>query len=137
MDERTVELEDLVGEHLLDGCDDGVEGYGSATAIRFRLDGVAYVAIENESDGYRSMLDKVIVQDGYVVKNTFPGHRVFGRLRLTSDDSPEMLELVDLVTSKVVIAVGTDYSYDYYPCFVGSFAPENMAVNQPIGGYEG
>jgi hypothetical protein len=132
MVEKTVRLEDLVGEHVLDGVDYSVEGFGLANALRFRLDGVVYVAIEDEQDGYRSMLDRIIVEADAVVKNTFPATRVLACL--SADDG--LLDLLDVVTQKVVLQVGTDHSEDYYPRFVASFMPEHLAVNQPSG-YEG
>src|SRR5207302_181175 len=58
-----VTLDTLVGEHVLDAVDtfvDRVKQYSwsdeleEASVIRFRLDGVAYTAIEDPSDGYRS-----------------------------------------------------------------------------------
>jgi hypothetical protein len=127
-DENTIDLDCLVGAHLLDGVDDGVEGYGSASAFSFRLDGVVYTAVEDEDDGYRSSLDRIIVQpDDTAIKNAFPAVQVVARI---SHGEPRLLEIIDCVTGKTVIEVGTDDSDDYYPSFRSSFWPENMAVNK-------
>jgi hypothetical protein len=109
-DPKTVSLEDLVGEHVLDG--------------------VIYIASEDPSDGYRSCLDRVIVSPSAEMTNTFPPIRVLARKKEPGSCSDDTLELVDLVTGKVVMEVGTDNTDDYYPSFVSNFSPENMATNQ-------
>lgn len=42
----------------------------------------------------------------------------------------DTLELIDVVTGKVVLEVGTDNTDDYYPSFVSAFWPEHMASNE-------
>lgn len=127
-DENTIEIDCLIGAHFLDGADEGVQGYGSATAFSFRLDGVIYTAVENEADGYRSSLDRLIVQpDDATIKNAFPAVRVVARIQRSE---PQILEIIDTATDKTVIEVGTDYSDGYYPFFRACFWPENMATNQ-------
>jgi hypothetical protein len=42
----------------------------------------------------------------------------------------EVLELRDVSTGEVVLAVGTDTSCNYYPYFVGRFDPTAMACNK-------
>ena len=134
-----VTLDSLVGEHILDGVDTYVEKvkkYGDyledACMIRFRLDGVVYVASEDPSDGYRSCMDKVIVSQSKKMTNTFPAVRVLARKK--PDDkyggSNDTLELIDLKTGKIVMEVGTDNDDDYYPTFVSNFQPENMSTNK-------
>lgn len=135
------ELADLLGEHWLDAVDYGIEKvheygehFNDATALRFRLNGIAYTVIEDPSDGYRSSLGQVFTSDGADMKNVFNPVWVVGRWKEPNplDDDPcEIIELVDLWTGKIVIEVGTDYSDNYYPSFVGSFTPENMVHNLP------
>lgn len=130
MTDSTIEIEALIGSHTLDGVDQGVEGFGSASAISFRLDGVVYTAVEDEDDGYRSSLDRLIVQDDdHAIKNTFPAVQVVARIQR---GSPEVLEVIDSTTGKTVLEIGTDNCDDYYPSFRGSFWPENMAINQKV-----
>lgn len=135
-----MELKDLVGEHVLDAVDESKEtldcGYFSedATVLRFRLDGVVYVATEDPDDGYRSGLRDLVIGAGDMT-NTFTPCRVIGRHRTEGRYSgvDDVLELIDAVTGKTVLEVGTDNVDDYYPGFVACFMPENMAANAEAG----
>lgn len=123
MDEVT--LKDLVGEHVLSGCD-MLSHNTYANGIVFILDSVTYQAEEDPCDDYRSCLGTL----GIVttpVKNIFEGVRVRGRLTHTDG---AVLELMDVATEKVVLEVGTGDNDDYYPYFVARFTPENMVANQ-------
>lgn len=115
-----IKLEQFVGEHEFSGCD--MTGAGDANGIIFMLDGVAYRAEEDPSDGYRSYLGTLSVSTT-PVRNQFAPIRVTGRMR------DEVLELIDVASGKTVLEVGTDNADDYYPWFVGTFTPENMSVN--------
>lgn len=130
-----IELESIIGEHVLDAVDIFVDNakdeYGDfhdCQLIRFRLDGTVYTAIENPEDGYRSSLGSLIVSPNTDMKNTFPPISVLVRAKRHSDG--EILEFIDLITTDVVIDVGTDRTDDYYPFFVNAFWPENMAINR-------
>jgi hypothetical protein len=132
-----VALDSLLGEHTLDAVDTFVERvntYGSnfedANAIRFRLDGVTYTAVEDPDDGYRSSLGKLFSDAVEPMKNIFPAVRVVARKKANETYSVnDTVEMVDVVTQKVVLEVGTDNTDDYYPYFVSAFHPENMATN--------
>lgn len=133
-----MELSDLAGEHILDAVDsdnEQVKTYGEAfescSVLRFRLDGIVYTAIEDPDDGYRSCLRDIVAGD-HPMTNCFEPLRVVGMHRTRSDGgyNADILALIDVVTGKIVIEVGTDNSDDYYPSFVGNFNPENMAINQ-------
>jgi len=136
-----VELMSLVGEHVLDAVDTFVEkvkmyewrdDLEDANCIRFRLDGVVYTATEDPSDGYRSYLGKLFVSPTDELRNVFQPCRVL--VRKKPDDrygnTNDTLEMIDVVTGKTVLEVGTDNSDDYYPSFVSAFWPEHMAANQ-------
>ena len=135
---KTVSLDDLVGEHRLDGVDTYIEkvkiygGLEDANVIRFRLDGVVYVAFEDPSDGYRSSMDKLIVSPTPEMTNVFPATNVLARKKADDEYGSvnDTLELIDMVTGKVVMEVGTDNTDDYYPSFVSNFQPENLSANQ-------
>jgi len=142
MSEATIDLDSLIGEHVLDAVDLFTENmkakYGDYTedceVIRFRLDGTVYTAVEDPSDGYRSCMDRVFASPSDEVRNVFPPIRVLAKKKERDahyGGENDTLQLVDLVTGKVVMEVGTDNSDDYYPSFVSHFAPENMATNQP------
>lgn len=133
---REVEFQDLVGEHVFDGVDTVAQSvntwgdrYENCEVMNFRLDGKVYSATEDPSDGYRSCLDSFLETEERI-KNVFPGVRVLARVRTSGEYGPaDILELVDLVTGKIVLEVGTENTDDYYPWFVAAFHPENMATN--------
>lgn len=127
-----MELNDLTGKHILSGVDfitrppDYENGrYEDATVLSFVLDGITYSAIEDPSDGYRSMMEKIVVSDEPVT-NKFPDNEVLGSMREGEND---ILDLYDTRTGKLVLSVGTEDLGDYYPGFIASFHPENMAIN--------
>lgn len=134
----TIPLDQLCGEHVLDAvdtCIEKVSRYGSefedANAIRFRLDGAVYTAIEDPDDGYRSRMDRLFVTLDVKLANTFPPVKVLIRKKPDSPhgQSNDTLEFLDLITGKTILEVGTDNTDDYYPYFVCTFNPENMPVN--------
>lgn len=133
-----IELKSLVGEHTLDGVDrDTVKikyyrtVYHDARVIRIRLDGKVYEAQEDPEDDYRSSLSYLRLLDGDHITNSFAPVKVIGRMRAdTKCERSNTLELVDAVTGKVVLAVGTDNTDDYYPTCVMEFDPTAMSTNE-------
>ena len=127
-----MELEDLVGTHMLDGVDYGIvddmanSGYDFTNVIRFRLDGIVYTATEDPDDGYRSHMRKLIVNKSSAIKNSFEPIQVIAEM----SDCGNILLVTDTLTGEVVLEVGTDYSDDYYPSFVSNFNPEAMCINK-------
>jgi len=139
-DERpSIDLESLVGEHLLSGVDgDTIQikrWYGDSTepaeVLRFILDGVTYEGIEDPSDSYRSSMQGLFLTDT-PVKNTFNPVKVVGRYRKKGaySGTDDVLELIDAANGKVILEVGTENVDDYYPGFCAHWRPENLAVNQ-------
>lgn len=134
----TVELSDLVGKGILDAVDFSTESremyrghFEDSQVCRFRLNGVVYVAVEDPCDGYRSSMAELVVQRSATPLNVFPPCEVVGVHRTNGGYGvvDDILELVDTKTGKVVLEVGTENTSDYYPSFVASFHPENMAIN--------
>lgn len=128
-----MELENLVGKHTLTGVDCSTEPtgdlyYDSASVINFVLDGITYSAIEDPSDGYRSMLKELKVSD-FKVTNVFAPVEVTCVMR--SGGFCDILDVIDVVSGKVVLSVGTDNYDDYYPSFVYEWTPENLCLNLP------
>lgn len=112
------ELSDFIGEHYL-SC---VQFDGND--IIFVLDNIAFIAIENPSDGYRSALDGCKIFTGTIdAKNIFPPVKV----SVTQD--VEILDFIDIITKKVVMKIGTDESDTYYPIFLNKWYPENLYLN--------
>ena len=138
---ESVDLDSLVGMHILDAVDtDSIQvkkwsdSFENASVIRFRLDGKVYMAVEDPSDGYRSSMEKLFIFDE-PMRNVFPECKVLARKKGRSDyHENDTLEFIDCVTGKVVLEIGTDNHDDYYPSFVASFVPENMAINAVASG---
>lgn len=132
-------LEDLIGERLLSGVEFGTISkdedkyiYEDANSMTFILDGHAYCVVESPYDGYRSSMRDIFEVPIESVKNTFEPVRVLARHRTQgSYCTDDVLELIDIVTTKLVLEAGTTNSDDYYPSYVANFTPENMACNQP------
>ncbi len=131
-----MELKDLVGLHSLSSVDITIEKvkqygetYEDAEAIRFVLDGITYKAIENPDDGYRSYCNELEVCNE-IVSNTFAPHKVMAKMKEDgSYQKNDTLQLIDVITGKVVLEVGTDNTDDYYPYCVMQWNPENLAAN--------
>lgn len=138
-------LEDLVGVHLLDGVDYGTEQIKhshrdeleDADYMRFRLDGVTYLAIGNPQDGYRSCMGEFTVDDRPPAY-TFPPALVEAKLVSTPreaddryyGDSHYILEIYDVLTGELALAVGTQNTDDYYPSFISRWCPQALAINK-------
>jgi len=136
-----MELKDLVGEHVLDAVDfenEKIKNWSDdledCEVMRFRLDGIVYVAIEDPDDGYRSSMRKLKTADASSMKNVFAPVNVIARHRTKGSygEDDDVLELVDVKTGAVILEAGTEAISDYYPGFVARFSPENMAVNQGV-----
>lgn len=130
-----MELEELVGEHILTGfdyyetdveTDDGTE---SVSCCRIELDGTVYLAIEDPNDGYRPMLGSLEI-DTTPIRNKFPSVVVVGVL----DNSGNwgIIEFNVRSTGKTIVRLGTDEDDEYYPASVIEFFPENMPVNANV-----
>ena len=131
-----MELKDLVGEHVLTGVDFTEEkstdtwGADISNVCRFVLDGIIYTAIEDPEDGWRSSMKELVVGSAKPMTNTFEAHRVVCSMRDAHDD--DILVVVDAVTGKTVLEVGTSSVSDWYPCFVSDYHPENLAANANV-----
>ena len=100
----------------------GVDGYD------FKLGKTIFQAIEDEDDGYRSMLDEVESVDRK------PEHVFFGRaldrVRVESVKHSENwidfsgYRIVSVVDGHVWLEIGTGYYDYYYPCFVFDYHPK-------------
>lgn len=128
-----MQLKDLVGKHIFQGIEVGKakpvqEDWShlqEVNYIAFRLDGVTYRAYENECDGYRSYCEDLeIVED--IPKTKLPDIEV---LCVYDDGFNDVIHLLDVVTGKTVLSVGTNDYDDYYPYCVMEYYPENLACN--------
>ena len=132
-----MELKDFEGKYQLQGvdeCTESVKTWGDSfedcSAIRFKLNGVVYVAIEDPDDGYRSYLGELKI-DQLDIKNPFENVEVVASYRDSNkyNEKSDIMDFIDTTTGKVVLSVGTGNTDDYYPYFVASFDPTAMSVN--------
>ena len=141
---NTVGMFSLEGDMILDGVDyikleyqTWVGEIETTEAMAFRLDGVVYAALEDPGDGYRSAMKDLITGD-FNIKNTFPPVRVRVESGNYENDeanfdeysSAELLTITDAETGEIVIEVGTNYSDEYYPCFIEYWNPTGLVHNQ-------
>lgn len=129
---KEITLKSLCGMHKLSGvgrrgvASDRYAWCASVNQFFFTLDGVTYVATEDENDGYRSCMAKLEILDEKPVIMFDPIDVV---CHMQKDDNSDILEMIDIRNGKTVLRVGTDYSDSYYPCFINEWMPENLAVN--------
>src|SRR6478609_12125401 len=130
---ESIDLKSLVGKHYLTGVDYGTEAIKhysmceDCQVVRFRLDGITYMAVEDPNDGYRSMMRGLfIVEDE--IKNKFRKVLVMGIMKESGYTTDDVLQLWDVKSGKLVLQVGTSNTDDYYPSFVGAFYPENLIL---------
>lgn len=124
------------GKHRLSG----IEQYSRKTTFGDNIDGY-YVIINNNvyafeldpDDGYRSY-GSVFVPIGITpkdIKNRFVPHDVIITLIKdhVGDGGKQFYQIVDAITGKIVLEIGTDYYDSYYPCAIFHYYPENLAIN--------
>lgn len=87
--------------------------------LKFRIGNLTFEAIEDESDGYRSSLSEV----KWVEDNLRPTFRE--DVQITADD--DYFYVTSLITEKVILSIGTDYTDSYYPCFRFGYNPSAIS----------
>ncbi len=135
-----MELKDLVGKHILQGIELGMEPnlsdwvyFEQRHFILFRLDGVTYKATEDPDDGYRSYMRELQIVEDVIPRVTLPDVEVVGCMH--PDDKWEkfnVIEFNDAKNGKCVLAIGTGNTDDYYPYCVLEYTPENLACNEGV-----
>jgi hypothetical protein len=87
----------------------------------------AFEAVEDENDGYRSMLEELrpVPVDGHIFSKT-------PIARVVVEDCPELsgYRLRQAAAPHVWLELGTDYSDDYYPMFIFRYTPPQPASAQ-------
>ena len=130
-----MELKDLVGLHVLQGIEVGTTKlkrffYDECNFVKFTLDGVTYLALENPDDGYRTYMEELEIVDE-PCKFALPDINVLCKMReqgkYTAGDN--VLSFVDVKCGKEILAIGTENNDDYYPLCIMEYKPENMACN--------
>ena len=138
--EKQVGLESLLGEHFLSGVSrDKIQipnsynkdEFEEASSFSFALDGVVFTAIEDPNDGYRSSMDRLFI--GGEIKETFPRVKVFCSMKPNSEyEKNEVLQMIDVVSEKIILSVGTGNTDDYYPFFVAEWDPTALYLNREL-----
>lgn len=90
----------------------------------FKLDDTVWEAIEDENDGYRSMLECVSVTHGGIFRNQ---PITIVELREAKRSDLVGYELVD-DNQHVWLSIGTDESDDYYPSYVFRYEPGKIPI---------
>lgn len=136
-----MKLSELVGIHVMTGVEIGTvqrEGwwdeFKDCNYVKFRLDGVTYMAVEDPDDGYRSCCRELeIVNERY--RTSLPDILVECKMRDNShdgiwgDEVNDILEFYDAGNNQMFMAVGTGNTNDYYPYFVFEYVPEVLHCN--------
>ena len=132
-----MELSELAGKHVFSGIEFGVTDieawFGKiekTNCVKFTLDGVTYMAVEDPEDGYRSRLEDLVVVDE-PCKIRLPDIEVV--CHMMEDDQWErndVLVFVDALNGKTILELGTANWNDYYPYCVMEYTPENMSCNE-------
>lgn len=111
-----IEFSDLVGKTaILCAVDDH----------KFRLGNITFEAIEDESDGYRSILGQLKVVD-----NIRPLFREDVKIENSQDNDFDGFDIVGKYG--VILSIGTNYTESYYPIFCFSYRPQRLSCNASI-----
>lgn len=124
-------LLDLVGIHIMTGIETGtvkIKGQwyskDNCNYVKFKLDGITYMAVEDPDDGYRSCCrDLEIVNEECKMRDDF--HDSIG-----GTEENDILEFYDVGNNQMFMAVGTGNTNDYYPYFVFEYTPETLCCNK-------
>lgn len=110
--------------------------YGAHSNM-FKLNTLVLEALEDPNDGYRSYFDSVVITTEEKNRPTGFFDKPIAKVKLEKIEE-EIFEinnyggrgifsgwkLVDIVDKHVWLKFGTDYSTDYYPCFVFQYEPK-------------
>ena len=88
---------------------------------------LSFMLLEDESDGYRSSMDSVLVHTRYVPRNVFDCVPVWFQKGGGSGD--DLIDAVCVENERRILQFGTSNTDDYYPSFVGDFELKNMPGN--------
>lgn len=140
-----MELRNLVGIHTMTGVETGTvkikgwwSGEDNCNYVKFRLDGVTYMAVEDPNDGYRSCCRELEVVDEEC-KTRLPDILVECKMRgnfynkVWGTETNDILEFYDVGNNQMFMAVGTGNTNDYYPYFVFEYMPEALSCNATKG----
>lgn len=117
---RKIKFEELVGETG--------SLYLNTDTNRFQIGSCIFEAIENPDDGYRSMMDEIVLVTDQAQKIGSPLASI--EITKSSDNSFDGYKIVDLEDSHIWLKIGTDESDSYYPYFVFEWTPKKPIEEQ-------
>jgi hypothetical protein len=88
----------------------------------FKLDDIAWEALEDDDDDYRSYLNSIVRTDSDGIFFDRPLARV--RLLNVDDGDHDLYKLVDVRDGHVWLSFGTRYYDDCYPYFLFEYLPK-------------
>ncbi|CUO44463.1 hypothetical protein MCI89_14465 [Muricomes sp. OA1] len=121
-----IKLKDFIGKHKLSGVDYVPSPEGNN--ILFCLDGIKYILVENEYDGYRSYMDGLDITDKKI-SHVFPAQVVECVYEAEIDNWESDILFMFSLDGKLILEIGTEMVNDQYPCAVFAYYPENMDIN--------
>lgn len=124
------ELKELCGKHILQGVEWRHEE--NKNAVAFKLDGIVYLAIENEADGWRSYCEELKISNKDVHFHIPDTDVMCNMMENTFSELNNVLVITDINTGKVILEVGTKNYDDYYPYCHFEYHPENLVWNQSL-----
>lgn len=111
-----IDFEQLLGEHTLNGVQYiSGDGYSQGEKFLFELDGITYCAEEYPEDMYSSYLGFLYVTEDKPTTRV-PNVKVI--CSIDEDAGNDELIIRDIKNDKIILSVGTEDFYDYYPYFV-------------------
>lgn len=129
-----MELSELKGKHIWSGIEVGQvnddDDYDAGQYIKFTLDGVTYLAIEDEDDGYRSYMRELQISSD-PCKILLPD--ILVRCEYSDESAHDILNFFELESGNLIMRIGTMDTDDYYPYCMLDYHPERLSINQ-IGG---
>ena len=129
-------FKNLLGKHLFSGIEYGTmkhnNGYREELCeyVKFTLDEVHYIAIEDPEDGYRSCCDEFKISETAPTYSFAPVEVLCTMMPDGSYSHNDVLVLTDTITAEVVMEIGTCNTNNWYPYFYFTYSPENMACNR-------
>lgn len=96
-------------------------GFYGVDGNRFKLGANVYEAIEDESDGYRSMLQEIKSVEQQPQDVFF--ERRLDTVKMIEDSDGHGYKVVSVKDGHIWLVMGTDNYDDYYPYFVFNYTP--------------
>lgn len=131
------DFRDLLGKRMFSGIEYGTmnhaigwRGEVFCEYVKFTLDGVHYLAIEDPEDGYRSCCEELQISETAPTYSFEPIEVLCTMMPDESYSYNDVLMLTDTTTAETIMEIGTCNTNDWYPYFHFEYHPENMICNR-------